>query len=96
MSYSLPLSAALKRARWKVKIRDKEIREPPHVTLIRGTKAWRIDLRTGNFMDGAPDPREVPAELVDFIRAQTTWRRLCDEWNRMYPSNLIGDDIGAE
>ena len=92
MAYSLPLTAALKRARWKVKIRDKETREPPHVTIIRGTDAWRIDLRTGEFMDDSPDPSEVPEDLVELINAETTWQRLCDEWDRMYPGNLIAGE----
>jgi len=39
MAFALTLTTALKRARWKVKIRDKETREPPHVTILRGTKA---------------------------------------------------------
>jgi hypothetical protein len=60
MAYALPLPAALRQARWKVKIRDKETREPPHVTIIRGTDSWRIDLRTGQFMDAAPTHRKCP------------------------------------
>lgn len=79
MAYSLPLPVALSKARWKVKIRDKEIREPPHVTVLRGTGAWRIDLRNGEFMDKVPDPKSVPSELIDLIRAEATWRLLCDE-----------------
>lgn len=89
MAFSLPLTRALKKARWKVKIRDKESRETPHVTLLRGTDAWRIDLRTGEFMDDLPDPSEIPEELIEFIRAEGTWQRLCDEWDRMYPDNPV-------
>lgn len=37
--YELRLPPALQKARWKVKIRDKENREPPHVTIIRGTES---------------------------------------------------------
>lgn len=91
MAYALPLTAALKTARWKVKIRDKETREPPHVTILRGTEAWRINLRTGDFMDDAPDPSRVPAELIEFIRAGETWQCLCVEWDRMYPDNPVAD-----
>jgi hypothetical protein len=89
MAFSLPLKAALKNARWKVKIRDKETREPPHVTLIRGVDAWRIDLWTGAFMDAVPDPAKVPEELLIHIREAANWKRLCREWDRMYPNNPV-------
>ncbi len=91
MAYTLPLTDTLRNARWKVKIRDKETREPPRVTIIRGTDAWRIDLRSGDFMDDDPDPAEVPAELLDLIEDEVTWKQLCDEWDRMYPSNPVVD-----
>ena len=96
MAYSLPLTAALRKARRKVKIRDKETREPPHVTIIRGTDAWRIDLRTGAFMDGSPHPSEVPDELVELIKAAATWRNLCDEWDRIYPDNPVAGEENEE
>jgi len=57
----------LQQAGWKVKIREKEIREPPHVTIIRGTDSWRINLRTGLFIERIPDPAEIPQELLNCI-----------------------------
>jgi hypothetical protein len=96
MAYSLPLTAALKKARWKVKIRDKESREPPHVTIIRGTDAWRIDLRTGAFMDDSPDPSDVPAEVIGLIRGEATWQQLRDQWDRLYPDNPIAGEDDEE
>ena len=96
MAYSLPLTVALRKARWKVKIRDKETREPPHVTIIRGTDAWRIDLRSGGFMDADPDPSEVPEELIDLIKTDANWQQLCDEWDQMYPSNPVSEDENEE
>ena len=96
MAYTLPLSAALKKARWKVKIRDKETREPPHVTIIRRTDAWRLDLRTGGFMDASPDPSVVPKELIELVKAEATWQQLCDEWDRMYPNNPVFEDENQE
>lgn len=96
MAFNLKLTAALRKARWKVKIRNKETREPPHVTIIRGTDAWRINLRTGEFMDAEPDPDEVPTELVALIQDEETWQQLCDEWDGMYPSNPISGDEGEE
>lgn len=76
----------------EAKIRDKENREHPHVTILRGTKAWRINLRTGEFMDDDPNPAEVPRQLVAFIKQQATWQRLRQEWDRMYPNNPVSSD----
>ena len=96
MAFTLPLSEALRKARWKVKIRDKETREPPHITIIRGTRAWRIDLRSGKFMDADPDPSDVPKDLMDLIADDTTWQQLCDQWDRMYPNNPVSADKDEE
>lgn len=90
MPFSFPLPAALKSARWKIKIREKETREPPHVTILRGTDAWRINLRTGEFMDPSPDPSSVPTELLGLITAGAAWKLLQDEWDAKYPKNPIG------
>jgi len=96
MAYNLPLKDALKKARWKVKIRDKETREPPHVTIIRGTDAWRINLRTMAFMEDVPDPSKVPAELIEYITGDEAWQQLRDKWNEMYPENPVEDDESEE
>ena len=64
MPVELALPGHLRRHKWKVKIREKERMEPPHVSIIRGTSTWRINLRTGEFMDKMPDPGEVPEELL--------------------------------
>jgi hypothetical protein len=87
--FDLPLPVALRRARWKVKIRDKESREPPHVTIIRGTRAWRINLRTGAFLDAEPAASEIPVQIVAQIRQQETWQQLRAAWDVMYPNNPV-------
>lgn len=92
MAYNLKLPEALTKARWKVKIRDKEKCEPPHVTIIRGTVAWRIALRDGNFMDDDPNPAIVPKELIELIKQAANWRQLCDEWDLKYPNNPVSDN----
>ena len=92
MAFSLPLPRALRKARWKVKIRNKESREPPHVTIIRGARAWRIDLRKGTFMDAEPDPDDVPSELIAYIMAAETWDTICQQWDQMYPNNPVSCD----
>ena len=90
MPFDLPLPAGLKKARWRVKIREKESREPPHVTILRGTKAWRINLRTGKFMDRLPNPDELPQDLLDHVKAN--WKLLCDEWDKKYPDNPVQEE----
>jgi hypothetical protein len=87
--FDLSLPVRFRRARWKVKIREKETREPPHVTILRGTKAWRINLRTGEFMDPAPDPTDVPSGLLVYVTSEKAWKRLGEEWNKKYPNNPV-------
>jgi hypothetical protein len=88
----LSLPKQLKRARWKVKIQDKETREPPHVSILRGTDKWRLNLRTGQMMDTSPDPAEIPDELLQILRTATNWRWVIDAWDEMYPDNPVATD----
>jgi hypothetical protein len=87
--FELPLPALFRNALWKVKIREKENREPPHVTILWRTKAWRINLRTGEFMDAQPDPSDVPIKIVSLIKSDENWSRLCEEWDKKYPANPV-------
>jgi hypothetical protein len=87
--YELCLPVALKNACWKVKIRDKETCEPPHVTIIQKMKAWRINLRTGEFMDACPEPSAVPSALKQIMKCH--WILLCQQWDAMYPNNPVAD-----
>lgn len=87
MAYALKLPSKFKNQLWKVKIRDRECTEPPHATVLHKTRAWRIDLRNGNFLDKDPPPGEVPDELVAFIRKQMD--ELIENWDRMYPGNPV-------
>lgn len=93
MAYSLPLPRKFSK-QWKVKIRDLERVEPPHVHILRKTDSWRIDLRTGKYMDDEPDPSEVPVELRAVI--DWAWAQLQSEWDRMYPENLVSSPEPAE
>ncbi len=94
MPFELTLPAALASQGWKAKIREKERLEPPHVTIIRRTQAWRFNLRTMSFMDGQPDPASVPKELVQHIEANI--EVLCFEWDTKYPHNPVrGDGHGS-
>lgn len=92
MAFSLLLPANLKNQGWQVKIRDKEIRETPHITILRRGKPWRWDLRERRFMDKTPPPSDVPEELMAMVLEN--YALLCDEWDRMYPSNPIRGNRG--
>lgn len=88
MPYELDIDDDLASQGWKVKIRDKERCEEPHVTIIRRTSTWRLGLRDLQFLDSDPPAREVPRELMDEIES-----RLADlrrEWDSRYPDNPIG------
>ncbi len=94
MAFNLKLPAVLAKARWKVKIRDKERVEDPHVTIIQGTATWRICLRDGRFMDGG-SWKDMPDGLQQVIGA--SWDELCVAWDRMYPHNPVeGSESGNE
>jgi len=73
---------------WKVKIRDKERLEPPHVTILLGRKIWRLGLRDRSFL--APSGGSW-REIDERVRAaiEENWRRLCDAWDHAYPTNRV-------
>ena len=90
MPFSLDLPEPWPSRGWKVKIRDRERLELPHVTILQKTRAWRFGLRSGIFLDAAPDPKEVPEEVVDEIRASLI--RLREQWDGMFPENPISSE----
>ena len=92
MAFSLLLSANLKNQGWQVKIRDKEIREPPHITILRKGKPWRWNLRERQFMDRTPTPSDVPEQLMALVHEN--YALLCDEWDKMHPNNPIRGNHG--
>ena len=51
MPYELRLTKALRARGWKVKIRDAERLEEPHLTILRKREAWRVSLRTAEFLE---------------------------------------------
>lgn len=88
MACSFSVPAAFAQQGWKVKIRDRERNEPPHVTILFRTRAWRYGLRERAFLDREPPPREVPAEVIEAITGQHD--RIKAVWDMMYPENLVG------
>jgi len=79
---------------WKAKIRDRERLEPPHVTILHKTRAWRFELRSGTFLDRQPDPRDVPEEIVVAVRSKVELLR--QEWDRMFPENPVASMEDAD
>ncbi len=87
MAFTLKLPNPWESRGWKVKIRDRERVEPPHVTIMHKAKAWRFGLRTSQFLDSEPDPNLIPDEVLDAIR--TNLSMLCEAWDRIYPENPV-------
>ena len=90
MAETIPLGEPWASRGWRLKIRDREIREPPHATLFGPQGTWRWDLRRQRFMDRAPDPRLVPQELVELLRSSRLL--LAGSWNRLYPDNPVSGE----
>jgi hypothetical protein len=88
MPHELDLPKRLKARGWKVKIREKERLEPPHVTIICGKKEWRVGLRDMSFLV-PPDGKwaDIDDEVRDLIAKN--WKSLQDVWDKKYPSNPI-------
>ena len=98
MPHELKLPKRLKARGWKVKLREKERLEPPHVTVMCGKKEWRIGLRDKEFLC-PPGGKwaDLDDEVREIILNEETWRSLQDAWDKKYPSNPIsskeeGDD----
>lgn len=72
MAYEIELPRHLKRQGWKIKIRDRERAEPPHVTIIRRTNSWRWGLREQDFLDTIPEPTDVPHAVVEILIGEET------------------------
>lgn len=87
MPFALTLPEPAASRGWKAKIRDRERLEPPHVTILHKTRAWRFDLRSGTFLDREPDPKAVPKEIVGAVRSNFDLLR--QEWDRMFPENPV-------
>ena len=87
VAFDLPLTARRKAESWKIKIRNFERNEPPHVTVVHKTRAWRVGLRDLKFLDRDPPSREVPDDVVDAIRDNIDVLRAA--WDDMYPENPV-------
>lgn len=88
MAFSIELPAPLGCEGWKVKIRDKERLEPPHATIFHKRQEWRLGLRNGAFLvPPGGSWNDIDERVREVIVAN--WQRLCDEWDRNYPTNQV-------
>lgn len=94
MVYTLDMPKPLRDKGWKVKIRNLERTEDPHVTILWKTRSWRYNIRSTGFMDNEPDPRLVPGGVVDHIQEKLDLLRT--EWDKKHPENPIDSGEGGE
>jgi hypothetical protein len=87
MPYELNIKEPYTSQGWKVKIREKERLEPPHATVIKGSKSWRWDLRKNKFMDLNPSSKEVPKGVVEKLKEKSA--ELIKQWDLKYPENKV-------
>lgn len=92
--YTLQMPKALRDNGWKVKIRNLERTEEPHVTILRRTTVWRYNIRETGFMDSEPDPRQGPDEVIEHIANKL--KTLQMEWDKKHPENPIDSGDGSE
>jgi len=85
------LLLALKQAGWKVKIHDSERLEPPHVTIYKKMRKWRLSLRDGTFLDKGDKWSQIDEAVKDAIQNQKNWKRLQREWNTIHEDNPVDD-----
>ena len=86
MPFDLPLPKKLKAEGWKVKIREKERVEPPHVTVMHKADEWRLGLRDRQLL--------VPpgGRIKDIDPA--VMRIIEEHWERLHRS--LGREVSGE
>ena len=92
MPVAFPLPPPHSKRGWKAKIRDRERVEPPHVTVLFKTHAWRLGLRERDYLDSRPDPADVPPAITDHLLSADVFRQIVEAWDRLYPHNPVASD----
>ncbi len=91
MPHELTLLPRFKKSGWKIKIRDKERLEPPHLTVLRKADQWRICLRDCGLLDGSAwSWSELPRGIRRAI--ELACQELRGKWDEMYPENPVGGE----
>ena len=88
MPFDLPLPRKLKAQGWKVKIREKERVEPPHVTITQKADEWRLGLRDRRLLV-PPGGRikDIDPAVMQII--EDRWEALIEAWDAKYPANPV-------
>jgi hypothetical protein len=99
MPYELPLPKKLKAEGWKVKIREKERVEPPHITVMHKARQWRLGLRNKELL--VPPGGRIK-DIDDGVMriVEEHWETLIAAWDAKYPENPVSsatdEDDGDE
>jgi hypothetical protein len=95
MPFVVPLSRRLKAEGWKVKIREKERVEPPHVTIMHRAEEWRLGLREKQLLvPPGGRIRDIDPAVMQII--EEYWERLIEAWDAKYPENPVSSVEDAE
>lgn len=88
MPFQLPLPRKLKAECWKVKIREEERVEPPHITIMHKADEWRLGLRDRQLLiPPGGRLRDIDAEVMRIVDEH--WERLKEAWDEKYPENPV-------
>jgi hypothetical protein len=88
MPFDVPLPKKLKAAGWKVKIRERERVEPPHVTVMHKADEWRLGLRDRQLL-GPPGGRIRDIDPTVMRIIEEHWDQLIGAWDAKYPENPV-------
>jgi len=88
MPFDVPLPRRLKAEGWKVKIREKERVEPPHVTIMHKADEWRLGLRDRQLLV-PPGGRIKDIDPAVMAIIEEYWERLIAAWDAKYPENPV-------
>jgi hypothetical protein len=88
LPFDVPLPRKLKAKGWKVKIREKERVEPPHVTIMHKADEWRLGLRDRRLLV-PPGGRikDIDATVMEIIDEH--WDAPIEAWDEKYPENPV-------
>jgi hypothetical protein len=93
MPFDVPLPRKLEAEGWKVKIREKERVEPPHVTITHKADEWRLGLRDKRLLvPPGGRIRDIDPAVMQIIDQH--WEALIEAWDEKYPENPVssGED----
>ena len=95
MPFDVPLPRKLKAEGWKVKIREKERVEPPHVTVMHKADEWRLGRRDRQLLV-PPGGRikDIDPAVMQIIEEH--WEQLIEAWDEKYPENPVSSAEDGE